>query len=173
MYRALNTAHQLPAEKDPGVRPLVCGEVWMRLICGVVKRETRDQATEACGSNQLCTGLKCGIEGALHAALTFWPQSAGWQEAQDRAAEEEDAEEESAGDEAKETAERLLTQEQGSAPEPREEGDEKEGDGKEEDQRPLTQESKAGEEGGSEGRLEPIRGAIQGRDRFQMSACER
>ena len=27
MYRALNTARQLPAEKDPGVRPLVCSEV--------------------------------------------------------------------------------------------------------------------------------------------------
>ena len=111
MYRALNTARQLPAEKDPGVRPLVCGEVWMRLICGVVKRETRDQATEACGSDQLCAGLKCGIEGALHAALAFWPQSAGWEEAQNRAAEEEDAEGESAGEEAEEAAERPLTQE--------------------------------------------------------------
>ena len=73
MYRALNTGRQLPAEKNPGVRPLLCGKIWMRLVCGVTKRETREQATEACGSNQLCAGLKCGIEGALRAAKAFWP----------------------------------------------------------------------------------------------------
>ena len=50
-YRTLNAGRQLPAKKNLRVCLLLCGKIWMRLVCGVTKRETREQATEACGSN--------------------------------------------------------------------------------------------------------------------------
>jgi len=78
-YRALNAARQLAAEKKPsGVRPLECGESWMRLMSGCNNDQTRTQATIACGNAQLCAGLRAGIEGNLHAVGAVWPQSAGW-----------------------------------------------------------------------------------------------
>ena len=66
-YRAMICGRELPSEKNPGVRPLNCGEIWMRLMTGCTRAETRTQATEACGNVQLCAGLKGGIEGCLHA----------------------------------------------------------------------------------------------------------
>ena len=103
----------------------------MRVICGVVKRETREQATEACGNNQFCAGLKCGIEGRLHAVRAFWPQSEGWEET----LEEADGE---VGEATPQLGE--------------------EGETAAEEERPLTQEHEAGEAGEGEARPEPIRG---------------
>ena len=31
-YRAVNSAQMLASDKKPGVRPLACGEIWMRLL---------------------------------------------------------------------------------------------------------------------------------------------
>ena len=78
-YRSLNHARMLAADKDPGVRPLCCGEIWMRLIgrC-VLAAEARELARDACGNVQLCAGLPSGIEGNLHAVRAVWPESAGW-----------------------------------------------------------------------------------------------
>jgi hypothetical protein len=78
-YRALNAARMLAVDKEPGVRPLACGEIWMRLIgrC-VLDGESKQQAREACGNVQLCAGLQAGIEGNLHAVQKVWPESAGW-----------------------------------------------------------------------------------------------
>ena len=50
-YRSLNHARMLAADKDPGVRPLCCGEIWMRLMgrC-VLAAEARELARDACGN---------------------------------------------------------------------------------------------------------------------------
>ncbi len=79
MYRAANTARMLAADKEPGVRPLACGEIYMRLWgkCNLAS-ETKELARDACGNHQLCGGLKAGIEGNLHAVRGIWPESAGW-----------------------------------------------------------------------------------------------
>ena len=65
VYWALNIARQFLANKKPGVRPLECGESWMRLMSGCNNDQARLQA-----------GLRAGIEGNLHAVGAIWPQSA-------------------------------------------------------------------------------------------------
>ena len=77
-YRALNAVRVLAADKRPGVRPLGCGETWMRLIANCNHQQTRNGATSACGNTQLCAGLRSGIEANLHAVRAIWPQSMGW-----------------------------------------------------------------------------------------------
>ena len=58
MYRALNAGRMLAADKEPGVRPLCCGEAWMRLISKcVLYGECKELARKACGNVQLCAGL--------------------------------------------------------------------------------------------------------------------
>ena len=78
-YRAVNSARMLAADKKPGVRPLACGEIWMRLWADCLNTETKVGATTACGNVNLCAGLRAGIEGNLHAVRAIWPQSAGWE----------------------------------------------------------------------------------------------
>jgi len=81
-YRALNTVRALAADKRPGVRPLGCGETWMRLIANCNHLQSKVGATNACGNTQLCAGLQSGIEANLHAVKAIWPQSAGWMDNQ-------------------------------------------------------------------------------------------
>jgi hypothetical protein len=78
-YRAVNSARMLAADKKPLVRPLACGEIWMRLWADCLNTKTKVGATTACGNVNLCTGLRAGIEGNLHAVWAIWPQSAGWE----------------------------------------------------------------------------------------------
>ena len=54
-------------DNNPGVRPVGIGEAIRRLIAKLVHSLTT-QAMEACGTNNLCGGLKAGIEGAIHAS---------------------------------------------------------------------------------------------------------
>ena len=68
----------LAADKKPGVRPLACGEIWMRLWADCLNTETKVGATTACGNVNLCAGLQAGIEGNLHAVRAIWLQSAEW-----------------------------------------------------------------------------------------------
>ena len=75
-YRGLNTVRELAADKRPGIRPLGCGETWMRLIANCNHMQTRELATVACGNTQLCAGLRSGIEANLHAVRAIWPHSA-------------------------------------------------------------------------------------------------
>ena len=54
-------------DKQPGVRPLGIGEVWRRGLAKCILVICGEDAKSACGSTNLCAGLKAGIEGALHA----------------------------------------------------------------------------------------------------------
>ena len=66
--RALLANRLIALDKSPGVRPIGIGESLRRLIGKVVCFLTRDDAEAACGVSQLCAGLKCGAEGAIHMA---------------------------------------------------------------------------------------------------------
>jgi hypothetical protein len=79
LSNAVNSARMLGADKKPGVRPMACGEIWMRLWADCLNTETKVGATTACGNIKLCAGLQAGFEGNLHAVWAIWPQSAGWE----------------------------------------------------------------------------------------------
>ena len=78
LYRAMNHNRVLPADKKPGVRPLIVGEIMMRLISVCIIEQVGPQATTACGNTQPCAGTRAGIKGNLHAVRAIWPQSSGW-----------------------------------------------------------------------------------------------
>ncbi len=75
----VNLSRMLAGDKKPGVCPLACGEIWMRLWVYCLNTEMNVSATTACGNVNLCAGLQAGIEGNLHAVRTVWLQSARWE----------------------------------------------------------------------------------------------
>ena len=54
-------------EGKPGVRPVGVGEVLRRIVGKLVIGVIKDEITTAAGPLQTCTGLKAGIEAAIHA----------------------------------------------------------------------------------------------------------
>ena len=75
-YRGLMAGRLIALDKMLGIRPIGIGETWRRLFAKTVILVTGDDTTEACGSEQLCAGLKAGIEGGVHAASAFWDENA-------------------------------------------------------------------------------------------------
>ena len=64
--RALKAKRLIALNKLPGVRPVGLGESADRCFRKIMTIITGDEAMEACGSDQLCSGLKAGNEGAIH-----------------------------------------------------------------------------------------------------------
>ena len=79
MYRAANSANMAAKDKEPGVRPLAPGTIWMRLWgrCHL-DADMRLLARDACGNQQTGAGLRAGIEGCIHSLHAIWPEFAGW-----------------------------------------------------------------------------------------------
>ena len=66
------TGRLVALDKCPGIRPIGIGETWRRLAAKCNLEVTGQEATYACGKEQLCTGLKVGIEGGIHASRTLY-----------------------------------------------------------------------------------------------------
>ena len=64
--QALLANRLIALDKCPGVRPIGIGETLRRILSKVICFITRSDAEEVCGSSQLCAGVQCSIEGAIH-----------------------------------------------------------------------------------------------------------
>ena len=68
LIQALLANCLIALDKCPGIRPIGMGECLRRIIGKVICLITCGDAESICGTSQLCAGLKCGIEGAIHVA---------------------------------------------------------------------------------------------------------
>ena len=61
-------------EGKPGVRPVGVGEVLRRLTGKLLMGVIKSDVTTAAGPLQTCTGIKAGIEAAIHAMRQIFEQ---------------------------------------------------------------------------------------------------
>ena len=59
-------------DKQPGVRLVGIGETWRCLFANIMLKITRIEAIMACQDDQLRTGLKSGVDGAIHGVQDIW-----------------------------------------------------------------------------------------------------
>ncbi|CEM17622.1 unnamed protein product [Vitrella brassicaformis CCMP3155] len=65
--QALRACRLIGLDKQPGVRPIGIEEVLMRIMGKAMAKAVGVDAEIVCGADQLCAGLKGGVEGAIHA----------------------------------------------------------------------------------------------------------
>ena len=73
LYRAATITRLVALNKEPGVRPVGIGDIFMRLWSHCVHTATKPEATSQCAEVQLCCGLRSGIEANLHAVRHVFP----------------------------------------------------------------------------------------------------
>ena len=54
---------------------LLLEEIPRRILCKVIAMATCDDITDLCGVDQLCSGLKSGIEGPVHAMQELYEEN--------------------------------------------------------------------------------------------------
>ena len=67
-------------EKQPGVHPVGVGEMWRHLFVKILLKVTGSEATMECQYDQLCAGLKAGIDGAIHGVQALWDENLSTEE---------------------------------------------------------------------------------------------
>ena len=73
--KALMSSCLVALDKCPGVRPIAIGEIPRPILCKAMA-----MATDLCEVDQLCSGLKGGIEGEVHAMRDLFEEhhADGW-----------------------------------------------------------------------------------------------
>ncbi len=65
--------------KEPGIRPPLCGTIFIRLWGGCcLDADTDALARDTWGKLQMGAGLKAGIKGNIHSVHVIWMESAAW-----------------------------------------------------------------------------------------------
>ena len=67
-YRKCMSGSLISLDKQPGFHPVGIGETWICLFAKCVLRVIGPESTSACQDDQLCAGLKVGIDGVFHGA---------------------------------------------------------------------------------------------------------
>ena len=62
-------------DKQTGVRPVGVRETWRHIFSKIVIKVTGPEATMTCQHDQLCSGLKVGIDGAFHGVQDIWDEN--------------------------------------------------------------------------------------------------
>ena len=66
---------ELALGKDPiGIRPVGIGDIFRRAAAKCVLVVAGPLATTECRSDQLCAGLKAGVDGTVHAVSAVWAE---------------------------------------------------------------------------------------------------
>ena len=56
------------------MHPVEVGETWRRIFSKIMLKITGPEATMACQHDQLCAGIKEGINGAFHGVQDIWDE---------------------------------------------------------------------------------------------------
>ena len=77
---ALAANHLIALDKYPGVHPIGIGEALQRILGKTVALVTRADLEEVCGIDRLCSGLRSGLEGSIHAVCELFDKhcNLGW-----------------------------------------------------------------------------------------------
>ena len=77
---ALMANRLIALDMCPGVRPIGIGETLRRILGKVVALVTPSDLEEVCATDQLCSGLCSGLEGAIHAVCELFDDhcNLGW-----------------------------------------------------------------------------------------------
>ena len=78
--RAFVACRLIALDKCPGIRPIGIGETLRRIIGKTICSVTRYDLNDACDIAQLCGGVRCGIEAAIHAMSDLFNENEedGW-----------------------------------------------------------------------------------------------
>ena len=67
-------------DKQPDIRPVGVGETWRRMFAKILLKVTGPESTMACQDDQLCDGIKAGIDGAIHGFQALWDKNLSTEE---------------------------------------------------------------------------------------------
>ena len=74
-YCAFMSGCLIAIDKQPGVRLFGVGETSRNFFAKIILNVKIPEATMVCQDNQLCTGLKAGIDGAVNGVQAIWDEN--------------------------------------------------------------------------------------------------
>ena len=79
-YRAFMSGRLIVIDKHPGVRPVGVGDTWRCIFTKPILKVTGPEDTMACQDDQMCAGIKAGIDGAIHGVKDLWDENSSTEE---------------------------------------------------------------------------------------------